>query len=379
MLIRVRIILTAFFLVFLLAPQNSYSQEIDVRLNAIDPLDSDAENIVLDVNGEVCSLVILSTDLADLKFYSNLGVERIEKKENGYRIWIPNQASVIRIFVPGYPLFEYNLPRSEYTYSVYIISLIAEKPGENIHEDGTQPRLSLVSNPEKSTVLLNGTVVGRTPLVLVNPGVETFDYRIRKRGYRSFSGTDSMDLKMKNISVELEDLRRSKRYFVVFNIKWDGISRSQVDAHGMKGITFGVFGKTGYYGSVNYVSVNDSLDLTSTNDEYPEYYNYNQGQKVSLVGGISYQLGKSVFIYGGPGYVRRTYQREGYPDGRSQSLILNTGVIIRIGWYSVLQIDFSPGFNNSYTSFGFGLGINLPNAGLQTNRNRTDKKVRETF
>ena len=56
--------------------------------------------------------------------------EKIEKNKNGYRIWIPNQASVIKIFVPGYPLFEYNLPRTEYTYSVYIISLIAEKPDE---------------------------------------------------------------------------------------------------------------------------------------------------------------------------------------------------------------------------------------------------------
>jgi len=361
MQIRMRARLCAFFLLFLLNSKTGNSQEINVNLSNVDSLIlTNTEYLVFDVNGEICSMIIITTDLEGLKFYSNLGIEKIQQIENGYRIWIPNQTTVIKIYIPGFPLFEYTLPRSDFKYSVYIISLKAEKTEKVILKDTIQQKLSFVTIPEDATIFLNGLYLGKSPKVIEKPDFDKFEYLIKKRGFSSFSSKDSMDRKIKNISIELDDLTRKKRYFLIFNVKWDGLVRSQVDAHGMKGITFGVFGETGYYGSLNYLSVNEAVVTTSHNSTYPEYFNYNKGQKVSLVGGISRQLGKSVFIYGGPGYIRRTYQREGYLDGKSESLILNTGFVFRIGWYSLLQIDFNPGINHSYSSIGFGLGINFP-------------------
>jgi len=334
-------------------------QNISINLNIVDSLiTTNSENLIFDVNGEICSLVILTTDLDSLKFYSNLGVEKITKTNVGYRIWIPNHATVLKFVISGYPLFEYKLPHSIYKYSVYIISLKVENYGKIILKDTIQSSLSISTAPTKTRIYINRNYLGKSPLIVRSPTFLRFDYLVKKRGYASYTSTDSMDIKTKNISVELEDLSKSKRYFVILNIIWDGLSKSQVDSHGMPGITFGIFGKIGFYGSLNLLFVNDTVVAVPYNST-EDYFNYNKGQKIRVASGISYQVIKPVFLYGGPCYTRRTYQKEGYLDGKSQSLNLNIGIVFRIGWYSLLQIDYCPGINNSYSSIGFGLGFNF--------------------
>lgn len=353
--------LLLFLLFHLIFSESGYAQDINVNLNTIDSLTiSNTDNLMFDVNGEICSMVIMTTDLNGLKFYSNLGVEKIIKIENGYKIWLPNQANVLKFIIPGYSLFEYDLPHSAFKYSVYIISLQVEKYEKTIIKDTLQSSLSIATSPAKAKIYLNGWYVGKSPKIIKNPvNFLKFEYSLKKKGFGTYSSNDSMDRKVKNISVELIDLSRTRRYFLLFNIKWDGLSRSQVDAHGMPGITFGVFGKTGMYGSINVLFVNGNKVITRNFRSIPDYYNYNKGQKLSLSAGITQQLGKSIFIYGGPNYVKRSYQREGYLDGKSESVNLNTGIVFRIGWYSLLQIDYCPGINNSFSSIGLGLGLNF--------------------
>lgn len=349
-----------FHLFLLIISISSYAQDINVNLNTIDSLTtSNSDNLLFDVNGEICSMVIFTTDLNGIKFYSNLGVEKIVKTENGYRIWLPNQAKVLKFIIPEYPLFEYELPQSIYKYSVYIISLKVEKYEKIVIKDTLQSSLSIASIPSKARVYLNGWYIGKSPLIIKEPVFVYFEYKIRKKGYGTYSSRDTIDRKTENISVELNDLSRTRRFFLIFNYKWDGLSRSQVDAHGMPGITFGVFGKTGFFGSVNYLSVNDKVITTEFRPNYPDYYTYNKGRKLSFIAGITQQIAKPVFLYLGAGYIKRTYQREGYLDGHSESVNLNTGIVFRIGWYSLLQIDYCPGINKSYSSIGIGLGINI--------------------
>ena len=337
-----------------------YAQDINVNLNTIDSLTtSNTDNLLFDVNGEICSIVILTTDLNGLKFYSNLGVEKIIKTETGYKIWLPNQAKVIKFIIPDYPLFEYELPQSIYRYSVYIISLKVEKYEKIVLKDTLQSSLSIATIPTKARVYINVWYLGKSPLIIKEPVFVYFEYKIKKKGFSTYSSRDTMDSKTKNISVELSDLSRTRRFFLIFNYKWDGLFRSQVDAHGMPGITFGVFGKTGFFGSVNYLSVNDGIRTNSYDPSYPDYYTYNKGHKLSFMAGVTQQLTKPIFLYLGAGYIKRTYQREGYLDGKSESVNLNTGIVFRIGWYSLLQIDYCPGINNSYPSIGIGLGINI--------------------
>jgi hypothetical protein len=344
-----------------------YTQEININLKGIDSMiTTNSKDLVFDVNGEICSMVFLTTDLEGLKFYSNLGIEKISKTDNGYTIWIPHQANVLKFIIPEFPLFEYKLPDSNYKFSVYIIVLSAQKKEKIILKDTMQPYLSITTTPAKATIILNGVHKGESPMIIKNPDFVRFEYFIKKKGYSSYSLRDSMDKKIKNISIELNDLRRNKRYFLTLNIKEDVAfgSPKEINFPGMYGLTFGIFGKTGMYGSLNVLPMN----VVSGS-----YYNFDDKvQKLSLSSGITQQLGNSVFFYGGPGYIKRYYKRlrnvyqvgsyylPNYTEENIESLNINTGLIFRIGWYSVLQFDFCKSINSSYFSLGFGLGYNFP-------------------
>ncbi len=348
-----------FLLINIILSESGYSQIIKVDLLSIDSLlVNDTVNIVHDVNGELCSLVIINTGLGGIKFYSNLGVEKIIKIADGYKVWISNEANIIKFIIPDFPLCEYNLPESSHKYKRYVIAIQAEKIEKTILKDTTHASLSISTTPRKAKIYLNGAYTGRSPIIIKEPKFYKFEYRIKRKSYASYSSFDSMDMKIKSLTVELESLVKSKRYFALMNLIGDGLSKSQVDSHAMFGITFGVFGKTGYYGSFSFRSVNDKV-VTEPYNTREDYFNYNKGQKMRIAGGISYQVINPVFLYGGPCYTGRTYQREGYLDGKSQSLNFDFGVVFRIGWYYLLQIDYCPKINNTYSSGGIGLGINF--------------------
>lgn len=364
---RIRTKFIILLLLCFLFPESGYAQEINIDVEAIDSLlTTNSGNLVFDLNGEICSMVILTTNLASLKFYSNLGVEKITKTEDGYRIWIPNQATILKLIIPGFPLFEYNLPHSVYKYSVFIIILRTQKYEKTILKDTLQPRLSISTTTIKARIFLNGKYKGKSPMIINNPDFYKFDYTIEKKGYVSYSSRDSMDKKTKNISIELNDLYRNKRFFLTTSIKQDfptdlHVSLYQADLP-MYGLTFGVFGKTGMYGSINLLYSNKASDSRLG------YNSHDKVQKLSIVSGVTQQLGKSIFIYGGPGYIKRYYLiytdfADGtpiYSEGKSESLNLNTGLIFRVAWYSLLQLDFCKSINNSYVSLGLGLGYNFP-------------------
>jgi hypothetical protein len=345
-------------LLLLLISLSGNAQEINVELKNVDSLSiTNTESRVLDINGEICSLVILTTDLEGLKFYSNLGVENIEKTDTGYNIWIPNQANVLKFIIPGFPLFEYKLPHSVFKYSVYIILLKAEKYEKIIIADTLQPSLSITTFPTKARIYLNSRYQGRSPIIINNPDFDKFDYSIKKISYGSYASMDSMDRKTKNLSVNLKDLSHNKMLFLTLNAILDLPMKSEEfhdygDYIGMLGFTCGIIGKTGIYGSLNYLYTKNTTGA-------------DMGKKISIGAGITRQLGRSIFFYGGPAYTNRSYKYfdytlSDYSESKVKSIDLCTGIIFRIAWYTLLQINFGKSLTSSYFSYGLSMGFNFP-------------------
>lgn len=338
---------------------DSFSQEIKTTFEKVDSLDfSESENVIYDINGDICSMVILNTDLKGIKFYTNLGVEKVESQNNTYKVWIPNQASVLKFAIPGCPLYEYLLPRSKHKYSVVFILVETLNTQKITIQDTTKSNLALTTNPVGAKVYLNRQYLGRSPQIITDPPFSSFYYIVKKKGYKKVSSRDTMDIKLKMISVEMVNLEKSRRYFAIFNYKQDRSYKSPKyldELRWMPGVTFGVLGKTGYYGSFSYVYLNEVL--TGTGLTY--YEKYNEVKKTSITAGISQQIGKRFFLYGGPGYATRTYSQVVGEDMKSTSVDLSAGLIIRVGWYYLLQIEYSKSIIGSFSSVGLGFGLNI--------------------
>jgi hypothetical protein len=346
-----------------------FAQEIAFDLKSVDSLTINYENVpVTDINGEICSVVNLTTDIDSIKFYSNLGVEKVVKTEFGYRIWIPCQSNNLKLIMPGFPLSEYTFPASPFRYSVFSIVLKVNEYQRITYSDTLRKSLSLTSSPSRSRVFVNDRCIGRSPVYVNAPDYNVFDYSFKKKAYETFHSTDSFNIKSKNISVTLSSLFKSKRYFLLFNIKADQSYKGGLpiitDLYDIAyfSINFGTIGMTGWYGSIGYNYLRKNLE-TYQGD-------YEEAQKISVVLGITQQLGKSIFFYGGPGYTNRYYKARNTTfsyldhqtlenDDNLGSINLNMGFIFRIGWYSLFQIDSSIGIDQPFWSVGFGVGVNI--------------------
>jgi hypothetical protein len=214
-------------------------------------------------------------------------------------------------------------------------------------------------SPDRSRIIINGKFAGRSPYIVQNPEFFDFDYKIKRRGYETYVSRDSFDVRIKSIPVTLNSLYKSRRYFLTIKIGTDGVyipdeeAIMDLDSWPMYGMTFGVFGRTGIYGSAGFTAKNIN-----------NYSLRGIVNKVRLAAGVSQQFGKSMFIYFGPGCTTRKYSFDDYTstwkDESRTTVDLNAGLIFRIGWYSLLQLDSSIGLNRPYLALGIGLGINLP-------------------
>jgi hypothetical protein len=186
------------------------SQKIDFRLSSIDSLnDTSVNEIIKDINGDTCSIINLKTSLDSIKFYSNLGVERVQKNESGYRVWIPSRSGSIKLIIPRFPLSEYIIPASSYKYSVYNLELAVSELQNIIYTDTVKPALSFMVSPDRSRIIINGKFAGRSPYIVQNPEFFDFDYKIKRRGYETYVSRDSFDVRIRSIPVTLNSLYKS--------------------------------------------------------------------------------------------------------------------------------------------------------------------------
>ena len=367
-------LLSVFILYFLTSSQN-FAQEGVFNLESIDSLFiNNQSETVIDVNGEICSVVNITTDHDSIKFYTNLGVEKVVKTDNGYRIWIPSQSKNLKLLVPGFPLMEYLFPGSPFKIPVYNITLDIKYYQQIVYKDTLRKSLSLTTSPARAKVYINNKFIKRSPVFISEPDFNTFEYSVKKRACESFHAKDTFNTKTKSISVSLNSLYKTSRYFLLMSVKSEGALNggiSNISALSdipIISISFGSYGKTGYYGSVGYIQ-------GMRTGSYPG--DYDKATKASGIFGINQQIGKSIFVYGGPGYTYRYYKvRSSYEDiylftseqeEDLSSVNLNMGIIFRIGWYFLFQIDSSLGINRPYWSVGYGIGINLRKKPVRSN------------
>jgi hypothetical protein len=309
-----------FFILLLFIQIGAFSQELRVENFKPSPLDVTArEKQVLDVNNELCGLVKVRSGLSNVKFFSNLAIEKVESHPGEYWIWLSPGSTQLKIAVQDFPLFDFKFPEKVEKSAVYTILLIAIFPEKVVYRDtaSIQPFVSFTTEPSGAEVFINDIFYGKTPLKANIPEGE-FTYRLEKKKYYSQNGTDKLDQKFKNLSFDIKPNPYSKRFFLIGSIGTNALPRA------IYGIQAGILGKTGFYLSSTYSFVNADPDLkislgkdliTSYVDNKNYYYlpegsYFGTADKVYLLSvstGLTQQLGKRFFLNFGIGASFRNY------------------------------------------------------------------------
>jgi hypothetical protein len=365
--------------------QSLFTQQINIKLQTVDSLNiSNTTNLVYDVNGEVCNLVIVRTEIDSLKFYSNRGTERIEKQAGEYRIWISPATTILRISVPGLPLYELLLPGSAFPNSVYFINMSTIVRENIVYKDtvSVEPFLSVSSEPSGATVYINKKYAGRTPFVSEKPLEPFINYKLIKSGYRICWGADTLDPGVNSINIKLEDLRYTRRWFLTcsgYVISSSFANHNYDDFDAVYGITLGKIGKTSWYSALKYNRSepvkrwDPDNPLTGVHSTYPYTV-----KKLQLTAGLTQQITKSFFIMGGGGYsenqngaVNGYYVDDKFylttiDDYSFNGFNTDIGIMTRVLWFLVFSGNISLDFAISERKieykgsvYGAGVGINF--------------------
>ncbi|MFW5778304.1 MAG: PEGA domain-containing protein [Bacteroidota bacterium] len=96
------------------------AQEFDVREFKAEPTDLSARRYEKrTVNNDVCALVKVVTNIEEMKFDSNIGIVEVEKKDEGYWVYIAPRERRIRLMAPGYLPLDVPMPEAAKSYVVY--------------------------------------------------------------------------------------------------------------------------------------------------------------------------------------------------------------------------------------------------------------------
>ncbi|MFW5758146.1 MAG: PEGA domain-containing protein, partial [Bacteroidota bacterium] len=106
------------------------AQEFDVREFKAEPTDLSARRYEKrTVNNDVCALVKVVTNIEEMKFDSNIGIVEVEKKDEGYWVYIAPRERRIRLMAPGYlPL---DVPMLEAAKSYVVYNMVVASIGVN--------------------------------------------------------------------------------------------------------------------------------------------------------------------------------------------------------------------------------------------------------
>jgi len=384
---------TLSLILFFITQQELLSQGLNINIQNVDSLNrSDTTNLIYDVNGETCNLVIVRTELDSVKFYSNRGTERIEKKAGEYRIWISPATSILRISVPRLPLHELALPKSEFPNSVYFLHLTSLVRDNIVFKDtvSIKPFLSISSEPSGATVYIDKKYAGITPFVSENPLEPFINYKLIKLGYRISRGADTLDPGVNSINVRLEDLRKTRRWFLTcsgYLIESAFDNYNYDDFYAVYGITLGKIGKTSWYSSFRYnkrepvISWDPKNRFTGVYNTYPY-----TAQKIQFTAGITQQITNSIFALAGIGYseykngavngyyLDNVFYLSSIDDYSFSGFNTDIGILTRALWLFVFSGNISFDFAISegkieYKGFVYGAGAGI-NFGIKRKENK---------
>jgi hypothetical protein len=311
------------------------SQELKIGEFKHLPYDvSGREHQVLDINGNACALIKIRTGLNNVNFYSNLSVEKVERKTGEYWVWVSPGSKQLRIAVNDFPLLDFELPEAVNENSVYIVILIAIMPEKIVFRDTAyiQPHISFTTTPEGANVYINDIFYGTTPLK-TNIADSLFRYRLEKRRFTDIEGTGTLSNTVSGFSHILTENYYEKRFFVQtsFGVNSFRLTDRRLGSKGdfnyLTGITLGKLGKTGYYLSA-YLSYKKILPdfkcIRITDTQIPiaktEGYFYRNSEFIILeeqdrfnllriTGGITQQISKKSFLLLGAGFSERKFYK----------------------------------------------------------------------
>jgi hypothetical protein len=342
-------------LILLAFCQSLFTQGLNIKVQTIDSIAvSDSGNLVYDVNGELCNLVIIRTSIDSLKFYTSRGIEKIIRNESEYRVWIPASVRVLKISSPVTSMFDFDLPQSNFRNSVYILFLSYDLKQQISYIDTVMPLLSFNTTPPGARVSINNRYIGKTPTLISIKRGQIVNFRIRKVRYSMILGVDSIKERVNKYDILLEDITRSKRFFIypVLNVIMD----SYGEGAEFFGLSLGIIGKTGWYVSYRYLPA--------------KKYDYEMSR---FCLGITQQISKSAFLSLGTGFASlKEYENRTSYAGREpitlyQGVNLDFGITFRVLWSSIIYTGFNCAFDRQNgkikgegADWVLGIGFNLP-------------------
>jgi hypothetical protein len=277
------------------------------------PMDISArENPVFDANGDPCSLIKARCGLKDIDFESNMGVQKIDRKEGEYWLWVPRGTSKLTVSLADTIKYDFDLPQSTEEYKVYIIVVTVILPYRIEYKE--LPALSINSKPEGSNVFLNDIFYGTTPLN-INYYFDTLQIKIGKKTYETLSKEIYNTNQNQEIFLKLRKDRSATRFFISFNV--DPANYEILNP----GMSFGLLGKTGFVISLRPGVVKPDFDISlderiaDTSIFYTNSFNDSKLilKKFELFGGLSKRVFKDLFITVGFGYwEHKMYQKLTY-------------------------------------------------------------------
>ena len=107
-----------------------------------------------DFNGDICALIIINTDLEDLKFDANITITEVKITKDGYRLYVSPTERRIKIKKAGFNTLDYIIPEKIESSVVYTMNLAKKL---------TVGFLKLNTIPVGADVMINGIKKGKTP------------------------------------------------------------------------------------------------------------------------------------------------------------------------------------------------------------------------
>jgi len=356
-------------IVLLLIFTISKGQDLELNLDSLDQANFENHEIVYDINGDTCSLIIVNTYFDSLKFFSNRGVEKIENKNNKYTVWISRESTILKISVPKFPLFEYVLPKSDYKNNIYIFNLSGELNQKVIKKDkyGTKPILFLDSKPSNVKVNFEGREEVKTPIKLTLDYNVQYNFQVKKAGYKTYNDTYICKESINNLEIQLEELNtRVSRFFIMPSFTFSSDQNDMTS--NMLGASIGFMGKTGFYVFYKYGKPKTYGRMF---EDEAEFLIKNLRYGV----GLTQQMGKPSFFSVGFGYYEIESKNNGADRFEDESFYnkgfsFDIGLIFRIKWNFLISISNGFKFNTYGTNtefdgmdFGVGIGINFNKKG----------------
>lgn len=307
---------------------------------------------VLDVNGEPCSLVIISCEIPGIKFYTNLGVEKIAYDSTGYKVWIPAKSSLLKFVVPGFPLYEHQLEEYEGPRVWIFILVVPEEKIVEEYKETEFKKVTIITNPADGVVFEGRRHIGSTPISLTHYFNESSPpLEIKRWGYKTIKVKSDTLEPERAYTLNFQKLSHQKGIFVMAELaqSWNYSLDYQAPVYGL---SVGYLGRVGFYGSFGGT-------VYTHKDRYePENTSEVRSLKFSL--GSIFALTKSSNLRLGLGYNKSTITPEQddqtYEDG---GVYLDAGLIFRTNspLLILLQLNFYYSNEELYpSSASAGLG-----------------------